>query len=417
MANSRVRESLDDLKAILARHASVRAAETELGLPHKAITDRMRRAGLHASDFLAKVAVPEGMRIRSITTGPGGQTVHADRESDDPPAFAPVPDGHYVKGLSTFLGPQGEVRGQWVKTDQEREQRDAAIRLAFEAVAERYAGLGGKSVTIPRTNPNLHVLFPLGDPHIGMYSWGLETGQNFDLHIAEKELFGVVDDLVERSPAAESCTILNVGDYFHAQNDKQLTPGHGFKLDVDGRAAKVNEVGCALMVRLIDRARRKYRKVRADMVPGNHDPDLARWLAHWLRAWYKDDPHVEVVPNYNVFGYWSHGKNLFGRFHGNGVKLDRLPGIMAADVPKLWGETTHWHWHTGHVHHRETIELGGVLVHSWRTLAPNDAHGHTHGYRSGKSLSALAYHADGGEYSRVTSDLAGLYRRIVAQSG
>jgi hypothetical protein len=179
----------------------------------------------------------------------------------------------------------------------------------------------------------------------------------------------------------------------------------------------VQEIGFSLMRRLVDCALTRFKHVRAHMVPGNHDPDVSRMMTIWLRAVYEKEPRVEVVPNYNPFAYWTHGKNLFGTTHGNGLNIRNLPGVMAADVPELWGKTTHRFIHTGHVHTDQAVEVHGTMVYTWRTVAANDAWAHGRGYRAGKSLCALAYTRDGGEVSRVSVDLGCVQRRIAAKAG
>lgn len=413
-----VQFDVEAAKGVLARHSQTKDAARELGISACALNNRFRRRGLHAPDFLAKVALPVGMEIKALHTRTDsageivGQTVIAQRESRDPPKYEPIPSGHYIKGMSTYVGPEGNVRGQWVKTDHERLRREQEFWKACEAATERYKGIAEKTQAPKKCDADLHVILPIGDAHIGMMSWAPETGAHFDLKIAETELFAVVDDLVERSPAAEEATILDLGDFIHAQNDKQVTPTSGHKLDVDGRAAKVWQVCFNLKRRVAARALRRFKRVRMPSVPGNHDPDFARMTALYLRAVYEREPRIEIPDNFNPFYYWTFGKNLFGTVHGNEIKLDQLPGIMAHDVPELWGQTTHRFWHTGHVHHDQAKEYPGVMVHTWRTLAPNDSYAHSHGYRSGKSLCAIAYHRDGGEVSRVSVDLGCVQRRI-----
>ena len=281
---------------VLLRHSRFADAARELGLEPSVLTDRFRKRRLHASTFLAKVPVPEGMRLKTLTTSPQGQTVHAELEAKDPPAFGPVPADHHVRGISSYLGADGKVRGQWVKTAQDQARREQEFLKACERATARYRGIAAKARPPKGVDRDLHVIIPLGDPHVGMLSWAPETGTHFDTKIAERELFAVVEDLVRRAPPAELATLLNLGDFFHAQDNRQVTPASGHKLDVDGRSAKVQEIGFNLMRRLVDCALSRFKRVRAQMVPGNHDPDLARMLAIWLKAVYEREPRVRGRP-------------------------------------------------------------------------------------------------------------------------
>jgi hypothetical protein len=116
-------------------------------------------------------------------------------------------------------------------------------------------------VSVTDTSKDIRVSFLLGDPHLGMLSWHLETGEDFDLKIAEAHMNTAIDLLVQRSPDAESCVVANLGDFFHANDDTAATPRGGNRLDVDSRFAHVTDIGYGMMRRIIDRARIKYPKV------------------------------------------------------------------------------------------------------------------------------------------------------------
>src|SRR5690606_7531590 len=117
-------------------------------------------------------------------------------------------------------------------------------------------------------------VYPLGDPHIGMLAWAKETGQDFDLQIAERDLTRAIDLLVDRAPSSKMAVLGNVGDFFHAEGDDQKTPTGGNKLDCDTRWAKITDVGFNIMRRLIDRLLTKHGVVHVVNVPGNRDPKM-----------------------------------------------------------------------------------------------------------------------------------------------
>lgn len=412
---------LDKLKLTLGRHSRVSDAARELGLKPAALTDTFRRRGLSAGSFLAKVAVPHGQEIKTVSTRRDAdgaiveQTIKTHQEASGP-HFETVPPDHLVKGLTTALGPDGNTRWQWVKTRQGEADRWDAFWKAAASQTERYRGCAEASCAPEQVDRRTLTMYNLGDPHIGMLAWGKETGVDFDVRIAERELFGVVDMLVERAPPSREAVLANLGDFLHAQNDKQLTPTGGNKLDVDGRSAKVNEIAFALVRRMIDRLLQHHTHVRVVNVPGNHDPDVARMLAIFLRAVYENQPRVEVMPNWSPFTYLEWGQNLFGWAHGDGAKPEVLPKVMAEDMREAWGRTWFHCWHTGHEHHRRVLEIAGTscLVETHRTVAPNDAWAHWKGYRAGKSLSAITYAEEGGEISRQVVDLSVARARIAA---
>lgn len=355
--------------------------------------------------------LPEGQRLRGVSTlrGPNGELLRewekTERASDDPPKFEPVPPGHVVRQTATFVDGQGQVRGQWITARPEEQTRWASFWAAAERAAEAYAGRARPSAVQHRTDATSLTVYGLGDPHIGMFSWAKETGQDFDLKIAQEDLLNTVDLLVERAPASSRALLANVGDFYHADDASQLTPGHGHKLDVDSRWPKVLDTGFTLMVHMIDVLLRKHERVEVANAPGNHDPHTARMLAMFLRAWYRNEPRVRILPNFDPFIYVRHGQNLIGVTHGVGLKMEDLPLIMATDRAADWGETTFHHWFTGHIHHMVRKEFPSCVVEALRTLATRDYWHHSRGYRSGQSLSCVTFDERYGETTRITVDL------------
>lgn len=355
--------------------------------------------------------VPAGHRIKGNSTlyGPDGevdgQWVKSERDSDDPPAFAPVPPGHIIKKVSTLLDHQGKVRGQWIQAPKgELEQWDQ-FWSACDRNAEKYKGAAEPALSPAFQDHETCTIYPLGDPHIGMLAWAKETGQDFDLQIAEHDLRRAVDLLADRAPPSKMAVLANVGDFFHAEGDDQRTPTGGNKLDCDTRWAKIADVGLTIMRHLVDRLLSKHAVVHVVNVPGNHDPKMARMLNMWLAAVYEREKRVTITDNRNPYIYIRHGKNLFGFAHGDGAKPEQLPSIMAADRPEDWGATEYRTWITGHVHHQTRKEFPGCVVESFRTLAARDYWHSWKGYRSGQSLSCITSHEEYGELTRSTVDI------------
>lgn len=408
-------ESFEEAKFILSKHERVRDAAKELGVSPDSLTNLFRRRGLTASDFLAKPdfeeTMPLGHRIKGNSTllDEEGQVnkrwVKTERASDEDPKFLPVPAGHLVSKVSSLLDAQGQVRAQWIQAPQDKQNQWDQFWKACARATEAYKGLAEPVPAPLGTDETLMTLYPLGDPHIGMLSWAKETGEDFDLKIAERDLINVVDMLVDRAPASKRGVLANLGDLFHFDSDSQLTPNGGNKLDCDSRLTKVTDIGFKIVRRLIDRLLQKHQQVDVINVPGNHDPRMARMLKMWLEAVYEKDERVNVVDNANPIMYLRHGKVLLGFCHGDGAKPNDLPGIMAADRASDWGATEYRIWITGHIHHTVNKEFHGCSVESFRTLAAKDYWHHWKGYRAGRSLSCITYDSAYGEISRSTVDI------------
>lgn len=410
------REQAEVLRA-LEEHGGAAKAAKALGITRGCLRDRMRRLKRRAAsrgwapEDGWTHPVPEGHRIKGNSTlyGPDGeiegQWVKSERDSDDPPAFQPVPEGHLVKKVSTLLDAQGNVRAQWLQAPKAEQAAWEQFWAACERNATKYKGSAEPAVGPEFVDEETCTVYPLGDPHIGMLAWAKETGQDFDLQIAERDLTRAVNLLVDRAPASRVGILANVGDFFHAEGDDQRTPTGGNKLDCDTRWAKITDVGFNVMRRLIDRLLKKHELVHVVNVPGNHDPKMARMLNMWLAAVYERESRVQIEDNRNPYIYLRHGKNLLGFAHGDGAKPEALPSIMAADRATDWGGTEYRVWFTGHIHHQTRKEFPGCIVESYRTLASRDYWHSWKGYRSGQSLSCITLHKEFGEITRSTVDI------------
>jgi hypothetical protein len=311
-----------------------------------------------------------------------------------------VPAGYHVKGVSTFYGADGEVRGQWVKSQRDQEHRLEVLLEAVADIAEPFRGAADPVSPPATTDDDLLCVYPMGDPHLGMHAWAAETGNTFNLKVAESSLVAAVDHLVGLAPRAKQCLIINLGDFFHADNTSSTTSRSGHALDTDTRWAKVLGVGIRTMRRCIDRALLKHERVGVICAIGNHDDHSAVMLSLCLAQYYEREPRVEIDTSPAKFHWYQFGATLIGVTHGDTVKAEKLGAVMACDQAKAWGETQHRYWYTGHVHHESAKEYPGVVVETFRTLAARDAWHHAAGYRSGRDMRLDVIHRRWGRVNR-----------------
>jgi hypothetical protein len=314
-----------------------------------------------------------------------------------------APLGYHLRGASTLLDAEGNTVQQWVKTAKDGLDPLALLELFKEVVAEDPPKARAKVKPTPQAHSKeLLTVYPMGDPHLGMYSWAPETGANFDIKIAEHNLCEAMDKLVGLAPPSETALIAELGDFFHSDNASNRTSRSGAALDVDGRWAKILKVGIRAMVRCIDLALAKHKTVRVVCEIGNHDDHTAIMLALALDAYYRDEPRCQVDTSPSPYHWLEFGKCLIGITHGHNTKAQNLPGIMAHDRREAWGRTLHRHFYCGHVHHESLKEYPGCTVETVRTLAAGDAWHHASGYRSGRSAFCDVWHKDRGQILRHT---------------
>jgi hypothetical protein len=362
------------------KHGTIRAAAAALGVHHSCIARSLK-------SVRAKAAI-------------AGHSPEHDMTHT-------VPDGFRVRGVSTYYDQEGKPRGQWVKSAADDDRRTEILREFVEELCREARGRAPLTVAPVHLRADLLVIYKFGDPHFGMASGPEAGGDEFDTDEADRITRAGIDRLVSVTPNAQTCIVEIIGDAMHANDSSALTPGHKNPLDVDKRGFHHALLVAARAWRyVIERALDKHGEVIVWMLAGNHDPDSAFALALALSFYFESDPRVKIDLGPSVFRYHRFGKCLFGAHHGDRVKMDALPLLMAVDCSEHWGQTVFRYIDTGHIHHDVVKEVGGVRVESLRTLAPKDPYHSFKGYRSLRDTRAAAYHSQFGEVERYTVSAA-----------
>jgi len=293
-----------------------------------------------------------------------------------------------------FKSKDASFRFKVPKKDETHEEFVASIKDALRDE------VGASAPTAPpHSQKDILTRYILADLHFGMQAWGAQTGQDYDLKIAEQYLTDSISNLLASTPNAETALILNIGDTFHANDSKNKTPGSGHLLDVDGRFPKIALATTKAIRRCIDMALTKHELVEYVGIQGNHDPDQSHWLNIALMMHYEGNPRVKVHWNPSEFFCMEWGENLISAHHGDKATFERMAMFIADRYAQAWGRT-YWRFcDTGHIHHHQSRDVGGVKFRSYRTIAPKDAYAAGHGYTSRQTLSAVTVHRKNGEIS------------------
>lgn len=379
-------------------HGGILAAATVLGIPRTTFQSRLERATQRGMLLDHKPAMP-GFRVSQVSTAPDGSQ-HIQQKPEHGDEFS-VPAGHRVKGVSALVDESGREIVKWVKTT-EGALDPLAVAESLKAAFADYqpAALVAPAPESPAVE--LLTLLPCNDWHVGMFAWGKEVGENWDLKIAEETIGRAVEDTIARSPSSGECIVLGGGDLLHADSKRNETT-NGTPQDVDGRYEKVLTVANRLMIRTVDAALQRHDRVILRILKGNHDEHAAVAISYFLSAWYRNEPRVLVDLDPSLFFWHRFELVMLGATHGHTVKLSAMPGIMAHRRAEDWGATKFRYVHGFHIHHTSKIatEGNGVLCESHQAPIPQDAWHFGSGYLSGRSLQAITYHARFGEIGRV----------------
>lgn len=317
----------------------------------------------------------------------------------------PTAPGFMVKGTSTLYDDGGNVRAQWVKTTIDQERQEELIREAVAAMCDDLPRLPARPKKGLDYNRALMNVIPWGDPHFGLHCWAEEVGEDFDLKIAKRDLCAAVDYLISQAPPAPRCILMNLGDFFHADNLAGVTSRSGNVLDMDTRLPKVIRVGVSAVRQAIESALSRHEVVEVVNAIGNHDDVLSMALSIMLANIYENEPRVVVHDSPTRRHYILHDKVLIGITHGDQTKDSDLPGIMATERPEWWGQSRHRYFYRGHHHQDKVNEYPGCKVEQMRTLAAGDAYAVGHGFLSGRDMKLITHHAEYGEVGRATCSI------------
>lgn len=314
-------------------------------------------------------------------------------------------EGHDIKGTSTLYDSEGNIKLTWIKTNKNLDDQLELLEKHVKWLCEDVKGLAPKVTKPKANNKDLLTVYPMGDPHFGLAAYAPESGEDFALEDAEERMCAAIDRLVLSTPASETALFLNLGDFFHADNNTNQTPASGAKLDVDGNFFRIAQVGLRAMIYCIERLREKHKKVIIWNIRGNHDPHQSLMLSLCLSSYYSNESNVEISLSPSYYQYFRFGKVLIGSTHGHGAKMPDLPQVMAFDRQEDWGETDYRYWYCGHIHHKHQKEYIGATVETFRTLAATDSWHALKGYRSNKDMQAIVHHKEFGEIERHTCSL------------
>lgn len=312
-------------------------------------------------------------------------------------AHQAAPEHFHVKGVSSLVDGEGNVRQQWIKTDQDVEQRHAMLKAAAKALAEKIPAQARISRQKTRVLQSLCSLYTITDYHVGMLAWREEGGADWDLKIAEETLIGCFQHLVDGAPRSKQAVIFQGGDFLHTDGFLPLTPASKHVLDADSRFPKIVKVAVRSLRAIINAALAKHEYVHIIMEEGNHDPASSVWLTTLFAALYENEPRVTVEQSPLPYHAFQHGKTMLAFHHGHLTKPDKLPGLMAAQFAKMWGATEFRYGHMGHQHHRYVKEHSGMTVEQHRTLAARDAYAARGGWHSDRDAKRIDYHTEYGE--------------------
>lgn len=310
--------------------------------------------------------------------------------------------GNIAKGYSRYF--RADDGGYWIKTDVPLSQRLAIAEASIAAMREEIKPLEPIKIDNKHTQPDdLCNVYFLTDIHIGALSWAKETGQDWDIGIAEQTVIDAFRFLITQSQDASRAIFCQLGDALHYDSMRAETPSHRHHVDADSRPQKMVEATIRIFRHCIEALARKHQSVTVLHAAGNHDPFGSAWLQESFAAMYEDNHRIEVIRNPSPYYAMNHGKTFLGFHHGHRAKMGRLLDVFnSRPYWEMKASCRMAYIHSGHEHHREVKEFAGGICEMHQTLCARSSYEAHAGYHADRSMACVTYHTKGSEQSRIT---------------
>jgi len=247
------------------------------------------------------------------------------------------------------------------------------------------------------------------DAHFGKLAWNQETGEDYDLKIAENQFKEAIRKLLKRvgDLSIIDRILFPVGNDLINVDNKFNTTTAGTPQDSDSRFLKIIKVVRRILIEVIDELS-IIAPVDVVIVRGNHDETSAFMIGEILDAFYHNNPLVTVDNDPKMRKYYGYGQTGIQFTHGSEEKHDQLGLIFATEEPEMWAQSDFRYCQLGHYHKNKTTEFVSVNDHQGfqvqilPSLSGRDAWHYKKGYNTKKQAKALVFHAEEGLIKEFT---------------
>jgi len=224
------------------------------------------------------------------------------------------------------------------------------------------------------------------DPHNGLLAWQNESGENYDLKIAQERFLKCAWDIVSRCKHKKIKRIIlcMLGDILHTANDNQTTEKGTFQ-SVDGRYVKITDTTEATIVNVIA-ILKSIAPVEVVWVSGNHSR-ISEYLV--MRSVEKSfsDVKFDIAPN--PIKSIKIGNALIGLAHGDMPKKNITQNVDRE--ARMIGGIKYIEQHCGHFHSEITTWVNGIIVRYLPCLCSSSAWVHQQGYLNFKAMISFVW--------------------------
>lgn len=282
---------------------------------------------------------------------------------------------------------------------EEKEITFADIDNFFEKV--NYLNIPAVEPCLNTTSSDDFLEIDLQDLHIGLYSYGAETGEDYDGYIAIENFEKALSDVITRCEGHSFKRIVFslLGDILHVNNEQNTTL-KGTRQDVDTRVTKMFDMALTMLIASVE-SLEKIAPVEIINVAGNHDATLNYMLCKSLEMAFRNHERVQFFNTPSPRKYREYGNILLGWCHGD-MPPKNITEWMQSEAAPAWGRTVFREVHCGHLHSLSTIqkieeEQSGLIVRHLPALCASSAWENYQGYgRNPKTLISFVWNEQQG---------------------
>lgn len=317
--------------------------------------------------------------------------------------FAPVmPEGQLLRGVSTLMHSERGPILQWFKTATDHEKQIELLEQAVQELSQDIIPLKTfERETAHINNEDLVTCYVVTDYHLGMMAWHEESGEDWDMKIAEELLLDWFGMAISSSPNSSVGIFAQLGDFMHWDGLEAVTPQNKHNLDADTRIQKLIRVTIRVTRQIIEMMLQKHDHVVVLFPGGNHDPASTLWLREAFSSFLTDHERVTVDNSADSYCVYEHGLTSLFFHHGHKRRVKNIDDVFVAKFREIFGRTKYSYAHMGHFHHRDVKETNLMIIEQHRTLAAKDAYASHGGWLAGREAQSITYHKKYGEVSRV----------------
>lgn len=207
-------------------------------------------------------------------------------------------------------------------------------------------------------NGNILVL-PIADFHYGLYSDMLSTGNDYNLEIAEKLFYHVINDVKIRTANKKfEKVVFVVGNDFINSDNLSNTTTKGTPQDNTSLWFSIVEKATQLIVDGIDMLS-TIAPVDVLYVTSNHDLHTMFGIMQTIKAYYRNDNSITIDTSPLPRKYYKFGKTILSLSHD--IKVKEALKIVSTEAKSDWSNCEHIICMLAHLHQSMIYDKQGYL--------------------------------------------------------